>query len=93
MQKNKKFKKALPDEFASIQEAAEFWDNHEVTDFWEETKEVKADIKISRTPRYVPLEKETAEFIFRIARKKHISSETLVNLWLKEYLHKLANQT
>lgn len=93
MQKSKKAKETLPDEFTTIQEAAKFWDNHEVTDYWKETKEVRADIKVPRTPRYIPIEQETAEFIFRIARKKHISSETLVNLWLKEHLRKLANQT
>lgn len=93
MQKSKKAKETLPDEFASVQDAAAFWDSHDLAEYWEETKEVKADIKVPRTPRYIPLEQETAEFIFKIATKKHISSETLVNLWLKEYLRKSVNQT
>jgi len=93
MQKSKKLKEALPEEFASLEDASEFWESHDLADFWEGTKEVKADIKVPRTPRYIPLEKEIAEFISKIARKKHVSSETLVNLWLKEYLLKSVSQS
>jgi hypothetical protein len=85
---NKKIKEPIPDEFPTLKEAAEFWDKHDLTDYWRFTKEVEGDIKVPPTPRYVPLEKEISEFITEIAIKEHISPETLVNLWLKERLLK-----
>ena len=88
MQRSKKIKRPIPEEFTTLKEVAEFWDKHDLTDYWEFTKEVEGDIKVPPTPRYVPLEKEISEFIAKIAKKQHISLETLVNLWLKERLLK-----
>ena len=88
MRRSKKIKEPIAEEFTTLEEAAEFWDKHDLTDYWEFTKEVESDIKVPPTPRYVPLEKEISEFIARMAKKQHISLETLVNLWLKERLLK-----
>ena len=88
MQRNKKIKEPIPEEFTTLEEAAEFWNKHDLADYWEFTKEIESDIKVPPTPRYVPLEKEISEFISKIAKKRHISPETLVNLWLKERLLK-----
>lgn len=38
----------LPDEFKSIEEAAEFWDTHSITDYEEFLKPVDADVDILR---------------------------------------------
>jgi hypothetical protein len=84
MAKSKKRLDPLPEKFQTPMEAGEFWDNHDLVDYWQNTKEVKMSIKVPPTPRYVPLEKEVAEFIAGVAKKQHISIETLVNLWLKE---------
>lgn len=89
MQRSKKVK-AIPREFKSLEEAAEFWDTHDLSDYWEDTKEVVADLKVPKIPRYVPLEGEIAEVISKISKQRHISFETLVNLWLKEKLLKPA---
>ena len=88
MQRSKKIKEPIPEEFTTLKEAAEIQDKHDLTDYWKFTKEVEGDIKVPPTPRYVPLEKEISEFITQIAKKEHISPETLVNLWLKERLLK-----
>ena len=90
MPKGKKIGRAIPEEFASIEEAADFWDAHDLTDFWEDTREIKGDSKVPAASRYIPLEKEIAEKILKISRQRHISSETLVNLWIKERLLKSA---
>ena len=88
MQRSKKIKEPIPEEFTTLKEAAEFWDKHDLADYWKFTKEVEGDIRVPPTPRYVPLEKEISEFITEIAKKEHISPETLVNLWLRERLLK-----
>lgn len=84
MPKSKKKADLLPEEFRTITEAAEFWDSHDLADYWEDTREVSADVKVPPIPRYVPLDKEIAELIAEVAQRRHISMETLVNLWLKE---------
>jgi hypothetical protein len=32
-------------EFTTLEEAAEFWDKHDLADYWEFTKEVEGDIE------------------------------------------------
>lgn len=86
MQKNKKIKKVMPEEFKTIKEAGDFWDKHDLGDYWEFTREVKFDIRVPPAPRYIPLERDIAKVVVKIARHRHISIETLINLWLKERL-------
>ena len=86
MQKNKKMIKPIPENFGSLKEASDFWDTHDISDYWGETKEVKFKASLKKEPKYVVLEDEIAKKIFKTAKKKHISFETLVNIWLKERL-------
>jgi len=79
MQRSKKIKEPIPEEFATLKEAGEFWDKHDLTDYWEFTKEVGADIKVPPIPRYVPLEKEISKLIAKITKKQHVSLAKLVN--------------
>mgnify|MGYP001577457443 CR=1 FL=1 len=84
MQKSKTTIKPIPPSFKSIKEASDFWDTHDISDYWEETKEVKFKITLRKEPKYVALEDEIARKVFKTAKKKRISLETLVNIWLKE---------
>jgi len=34
MQRSKKIKEPIPEEFTTLKEAAEFWDKHDLTDYW-----------------------------------------------------------
>ena len=80
----------LPKELETLEAAAEFWEKHDLGDYWKDTKEVKMAAKVPPTPRYIPLEKEIAKFIAKIARHQHVTPETLVNLSLKERLIRTA---
>ena len=90
MRKNRARRESIPKEFTTLEAAADFWDKHDLADYWKYTKEVKVDVKVPPTPRYIPLEKEIAKFIAKIARNQHVTPETLVNLWLKERLIRTA---
>jgi len=79
MQKSK-----IPENFKTLKEASDFWDTHDVSDSWGETKEAKFRATLRKEPKYVALEDEIARKVFKTAKKKHISLETLVNIWLKE---------
>jgi len=86
MQKSKKKIEPIPDEFKTIMEASDFWDKHDITDYWDETKEVKFKASLKKEPKYVALEESIAKKALAVAKKKRVSIETLVNLWLKEKL-------
>jgi len=70
----------------SYLEIGEFWDNHDVTDYWEQTKPVNFEVEIQSEGRYCAIEPTLVTKIRKIAWQKGISMETLVNLWLQEKL-------
>ncbi len=80
-QKNKR-RDPIPEEFSSIEEAAEFWETHSLADYEDLTEEVDAEISLVRN--HFRVDRELAHRISQIARRRGISSETLVNLWLQE---------
>jgi hypothetical protein len=86
MQKSKKKIEPIPDEFKTIVEASDFWDKHDITDYWHNTKEVKCKASLKKEPKYVALEENIAKKALAVAKEKRVSIETLVNLWLKEKL-------
>jgi hypothetical protein len=86
MQKTKKKIEPIPDEFKTIMEASDFWDKHDITDYWDDTKEIKFRASLKKEPKYVALEESIAKKTLAVAKEKRVSIETLVNLWLKEKL-------
>lgn len=71
-----------------LEEIAEFWDTHSVTDYWDETQEVKFEVRAKRRRR-ITLDPDTYQQIEKQARKRGILPETLANLWLAERLHQV----
>jgi hypothetical protein len=59
----------------------EFWDSHDFTDFDDDSPDVALEVAFA-----VPLEVELFGAIEREARKRGITVETLVNLWLQQKL-------
>ncbi len=70
----------------SYSEIGEFWDEHDLSDFWKKTRKVKVDVVLEPEATYYPVEKDLSEEIQSVARKKGVSSDTLVNLWLEQKL-------
>jgi len=68
----------------SYQEIGEFWDTHDVTDYWDQTEPVEFEVDIQSEVRYCALEKTLAAKVGEIAWQKGVSVETLVNLWVRE---------
>ena len=80
----------IPEKFDSIEAAAEFWDSHDVADYFDLTKEVN-NVKIELTRNYFKIKQNLAKKISAEAHKKGISTEVLINLWLQEKLIQTAN--
>ena len=65
-------------------EIGEFWDEHDLSDFWGKTRKVRFDVVVEPEATYYPIEKGLSEKIQSVARKRGVSSDTLVNLWLEQ---------
>jgi predicted DNA binding CopG/RHH family protein len=73
----------------SIQELAEFWDTHDLTDFEEELEEVAEPLFVRGTAIKVPLESRQVEALEQMAQAKGVSREDLIRTWV---LQKLARR-
>ncbi|MCS6902804.1 MAG: BrnA antitoxin family protein [Candidatus Bipolaricaulota bacterium] len=80
----------LPKRFKNIEEAAEFWDNHDLADYWDLTREVHFDVDIQRRVFLVALEPKLGKKLAACARAQGVSTETLINVWLTEKLMETA---
>ena len=87
MKKGKKKIDPIPEHFASIEEASDFWDTHDAGDYEAYLRPIKEELEVAaELPQAVLLEPSLLEKLKRIARQKGVSLETLVNLWLTERL-------
>lgn len=74
----------LPEHFASLEEAAEFWDTHDSADYEEFMRDVECEVDIKTRQYLISLDADLFHKVKSIAQAKGISSETLVNLWVQE---------
>lgn len=77
--------KPLP-KFESLDELVDYFDHHDLGDYWEEMPEVAFEIDIQTKTHLFALEDELVDDLSRVAKKQHIASAKLINLWLKEKL-------
>lgn len=66
----------------SIQELAEFWDTHDLTDFEDELEEVSEPVFDNSVS--VQLESKELEIIETLAKSRGISPENLIREWVVE---------
>ena len=75
----------------SYAEIGEFWDEHDLSDFWGKTRKVRFDVVVEPEATYYPIEKGLSEKIQSVARKRGVSSDTLVNRWLEQKIKEQAS--
>jgi hypothetical protein len=85
MNENSYSQDSLLEEFTTLEEAANFWNTHSLSDYWDETHEVEVEVKAVRR-QWVPLASHVASRASERARREGVSVETLVNLWVAEHL-------
>jgi predicted DNA binding CopG/RHH family protein len=74
---------ALP-QTDSIQELAQFWDTHDLTDFENELEEVTESVFERRKVIPLNLESREAEAIRKIAEAQGIPDAELIHTWIRE---------
>ncbi len=70
----------------TYEEIGEYWDTHDLAEHWEETKSAKFEVDIQSEVTYFAVEKQLSEKIKVFARRRGVSPDTLLNLWLQEKL-------
>ncbi len=88
MEKNKrkaeKARDPLPEHFKSLEEAAEFWDEHDSADYEDLMSDVDFEVDIKRKTYLVRLDGEVYRKVRAVARKRGVPAEELVNHWVDE---------
>ena len=77
--------KRLP-ELKSTSELVDFFETHDMGDYWEQMPEAEFEIKIKRRRHLIALEADVVAKVTQIAQAQKVSSEALINMWLKEKL-------
>lgn len=80
----------MPPPNATPEEIGEFWDNHSLADYWDESDEADFQVNINPKHNLIPVEREIVDQINAHATKQGVSSEKLVNFWLREKLKEIA---
>ena len=65
---------------------SEFWDTHDLGDYWARTKPAKFKVDIQTEVTYYPLDAALSLTLCAIAERRGVSAETLLNLWVQEKL-------
>ena len=78
--------KKIPEEFKTYEEAAEFWDTHDSTDYLDELEEIEIKVNIQKRHYLIEVEMNTAEMLQESARKKGIPVNLLANELLQKQL-------
>jgi len=71
---------------SSYAEIGEFWDTHDLADYWEQTHEVHFDVRLESSIMYFAVEKTLAEKLRVVAKSRGVSPETLLNVWVQEHV-------
>ena len=70
----------------SYKEIGEFWDTHDLTDYWDQTEPVEFRVNIQAEAMLYRLESDLSYRMSVIAQKKGVSPETLLNMWILQRL-------
>lgn len=80
----------LPEEFASYEEAAEFWDTHDTTEYADEFETVEAEINLKRRRYEVEIDADLMPMLTEQAQKRGVTVKNVVSDMLREKLRPAA---
>ncbi len=81
LKRNKR--KKIP-EFKSLEEFQDFWDKHDLTEFWDKLREVSIKVDLRTSKNLVTIDPEILMKIRKTAAQKGLKTESLINIWLQE---------
>lgn len=81
---HKTAKNKLPENFDSLEGFWDFWDSHSSADYEEFMEPAEAEIRLASRKIYCAIANDLFTQVKTQAKLQGVSSETLINLWLKE---------
>jgi len=83
--------KAASKKAGRVRESGVYWDTHSLADVWDDTDPVDLTLAPDFGSRcLVPLDPELLDRVHRIASKRGLTTESLVNLLLERQLSKVS---
>jgi hypothetical protein len=83
-----KSKPKTPPRPKSVKELVDFFETHDMGDYWDQMREAHFDVDIKRRKHLVALEEDIVGKLTEIAKSKRVSSESLINAWLKDKIRR-----
>jgi len=80
----------IPDEFASYEEAAEFWDTHDTTDYPDAFRTVEVEAEFHRRHYEVELDEDVTQVLRAQAQKLGVTVGALANDLLRQRISSAA---
>ena len=74
----------LAENFDAIETFWEFWDTHSTADYEDLMEDVDIRFNLESSKTYCAVAKDLVSQLRTLARQQGVSTETLINLWLKE---------
>jgi hypothetical protein len=71
-------------QFSSLDKLVEFFETHDMGEYWENLPEVHFEVDIQRRSHLFALDEDVAEKVTAIAKAKQVTSKNLINEWLRE---------
>ena len=68
------------------EEIGEFWDTHDLAEYWDETTSAEFEIDMKSELTYYAVDSQLSAKIQEFAKRRGVSPDTLLNLWLQEKL-------
>ena len=76
----------------SYAEIGEFWDTHDLADYWEQTKPAEFEVDIRSEVTYYAVDRVLSAEVRALAERRGVSPETLLNLWVQEKVRESGTQ-
>ncbi len=73
-------------EFSSLDDLVNFFDTHDMGEYWDSLPEVEFEIDIQRRTHVFSLDEDLVDRLTAVSRARHVPSERLINVWLWEKL-------
>jgi hypothetical protein len=76
----------IPDEFTSYEEAGEFWDTHDTTDYIESFVDAKVDVALKGRRFEIDIDEDVMELLKKEAKRTHTRPGRIANRLLRRDL-------
>jgi len=88
--KNKKKIDPIPEEFSDYEEAADFWDSHDTTEYIQDSQPVKVVSEFRGRHYEIEIEENVAQALRKAARQKGVTASRLASDLLRQRLGPMA---